>query len=45
MGAGNGIIVTGDDAEDTELGPLATTVIEYVVPEDRFVKSMVVLDP
>jgi hypothetical protein len=35
----------GEEGEEVEFGPLATTVIEYVVPEDRFVKSMVVLDP
>ena len=35
----------GEEGEEVEFGPLATTVIEYVVPEDNPVKSMVVEDP
>jgi hypothetical protein len=35
----------GEEGEEVEFGPLATTVIEYVVREDNPVKSMVVEDP
>jgi hypothetical protein len=39
------MVTGGDEGEEVEFGPLATTVIEYVVPEDNPVKLIMVEDP